>query len=246
MLQKLENAYLAILRFLVIAVASVLLVVVVILGFNSFKAIQFEPVAKEFTPLVSAQELIKGITEDKKTPEAEPAEDKNDTPAKDPNMIFYERAATAIVNYAPAIVNNVNGRNKIVEMAQIIETLKETATALEDPKLVTFFAKGFADSIKKTLKDESVYTVAKITSPKDVCDMAFSLYIRKFNEQIKKEYAEFAAKQQEYVKGKSEGMQSLYIAAGAFITFLMIVFLSIIIKIERNLRHLENKSATTA
>jgi hypothetical protein len=54
--------------------------------------------------------------------------------------------------------------------------------------------------------------------------------------------AENSRRQQEYVDKKTDGMQSLYIAAGAFGAFLMIAFLSIIIKIERDVRHLETRS----
>ena len=242
MLQKLENAYLAILRFLVIAVASVLLVVVVILGFNSFKAIQFEPIVKEITPEVSEQELIKGLTEKQKSQIEEPAEASIDSPATDPNIIFYERAATAITTF----VSSHPDKEESVEREQVIKIAKERATSLDDPKLVTAFAKGFADSIEKTLKDKSVNIAAQTTSPLDVVNKALNLFTQKFNEQIEKKNAEHAAKQQEYIEGKAEGMQSLYVAAGAFVAFLMIVFLSIIIRIERNLRHLENKSAIIA
>jgi hypothetical protein len=80
----------------------------------------------------------------------------------------------------------------------------------------------------------------------DVINNALNLFTQKFHEQIQKENAEFAAKKEEYIAKKAEGMQSLYVAAGAFTAFLMIVFLSIIIRIERNLRHLENRPVGTA
>jgi len=47
---------------------------------------------------------------------------------------------------------------------------------------------------------------------------------------------EIAKKQQKNALAKEAGTQELYIAAGSFIAFLFIVFLFIIIKIERNLR----------
>ena len=63
-----------------------------------------------------------------------------------------------------------------------------------------------------------------------------------FDEQIQKANIENAAAQREYVEKKAAGMQSIYLAGGAFGAFLMIVFLSIAIRIERNLRHLEIRS----
>ena len=141
MLQKLENAYLAILRFLVIAVVSILLVAVVILGFNSFKAVQFEPVAKEITPQVSEQELIKGIIEKPISQATETVDGKNDTPAAtDPNMAFYERAANAVV----AFVSNHPDKGESIEKANVIDITKKRANSFDDPKLVSTFAKAFA------------------------------------------------------------------------------------------------------
>jgi len=242
MLQKLENAYLAILRFVVIAIAGVLLVAVVILGFNSFKAILLEPVAKEITPQVSEQELIKGITEKPALPKSKSHKGYGDTKEIDPNAAFYERASNAIV----AFVAKYSNGSESVEKATLLEFTKERAESFDDPKLVTAFAKGFADSIEKTLANPAVIKTAQTTSALDVVNKALKLFTQKFNEQIKDENAKFVAEQQKYIKKKAEGMQSLYVAAGAFVAFLLIVFLSIIIRIERNLRHLENKPVVTA
>lgn len=242
MLQKLENAYLAILRFVVIAVAGILLIAVVILGLNSFKAIQLAPEAKKITPNVSSQELINGITEKPIAPQSEHHEDAGTTNTTDPNAAFYERAANAI----SAFVSKYSGGAEGVDKSQVIQITKKNAESLNDEKLVYAYAKGFSESIEKTLADPSVIKAAQTTSTLDVINKALNLYTQKFNEQIEKENQEVAAKQQEYIEKKAEGMQSLYIAAGAFAAFLMIVFLSIIIRIERNLRHLENKPTITA
>ena len=239
MLQKLEDIYLAILRLVVIVVAGVLLVAVFFLGFNSFKAIQFKPVANDVLPQVSEQVLIKGISEKATLPKNEAHENENGAKKIDANTAFYERASNAIATF----VAEYSGGAESVDKTQIIAIIKKRAESLEDQKLATAFAKGFADSIEKTLLDPTVIKVAQTTSTLDVVNKALNLFTQNFNEQIRKENSKFAAKQQEYLEKKNEGIQSLYIAAGAFGTFLMIVFLSIIIRIERNLRHLENKSA---
>jgi hypothetical protein len=239
MLQKLENAYLAILRFVVIAVAGVLLVAALILGINSFKAVQLEPMAKEITPQVSEQELIQGITKKPTVPQPQSESHNVDENTKkiDPNAAFYERASNAISTF----VTKYSGGTESVDKAQVVEIIKKRAESLNDPKLVSAFAKGFADSIEKTLIDPSVIKIAQTTSPVDVVNEALSLFTQKFHEQIEKANAEFAVKQQEYIEKKAEGIQSLYFAAGTFVAFLMVVFLSVIIRIERNLRHLENR-----
>jgi len=242
MLQKLENAYLAILRFVVIAVAGVLLVAVLILGINSLKAVQLKPVAKEFIPQVSENELIQGITEKPTVPQNESQKVDGNTNKIDPNAAFYERASSAIATF----VAKYSGGAERVEKAQVVAIIKKRAESLNDPKLVSAFAKGFADSIEKTLADPSVIKIAQNTSPIDVVKKIFNLFTQNFDNQIKKANAEFAAKQQEYIEKKAEGMLSLYFAAGAFGAFLIIVFLSIVIRIERNLRHLENMPVVIA
>jgi hypothetical protein len=244
MLEKLENAYLAILRFVVIAIAGILLVVALILGINSFIAFQFEPIAKEITPQVSEQELIQGIT--KKPDEPQPQSEFNkvdgNTKKIDPNAAFYERASNAISTF----VTKYSGGAQSVDKAQVIEILKKTAESLKDPKLVNAFAKGFADSIEKTLIDPSVIKMAQTTSPLDIVKQALKLFTQKFHEQIEKANKEFAVKQKEYAEKKAVGIQSLYFAGGAFFAFLMVVFLSVIIRIERNLRNLEKWSEVAA
>lgn len=241
MLQKLENAYLAILRFVVIAVAGILLVVVVILGFSSFKAIQFEPESKEITPEVSAQELINGITEKTSVQPGDSHVEASHANKADPNAAFYERVSNAIVTFVAKYSGGAEG----VEKEEVSKITKNRAESLNDPKLVSAFAKGFAESIEKTLSDPSVIKTAQSTSTLEVVNKVLNLYAQKFHEQIEKENAAFAAKQREYVEKKADGMNSLYVAAGAFAAFLMIVFLSIIIRIERNLRHLGSRPVIT-
>lgn len=242
MLQKLENAYLAILRFVIIAVGGVLLVTVAILGFNSLKAIQFEPVAKEITPQVSEQELIKGIIEKPSSQAAETHSNNSDAPAIDPNLVFSERTAYAVVSFLEKFPDKAQGADK----AQVLEIVKRKANSQGDPKLITLYAKGLADSIEKTLSDKSVNNAGQATSPLDVVNKALTIFDEKFNAQIMKANTENTANQMKYMQEKADGMKSLYVSAGAFISFLMIVFLSIIIRIERNLRHLENKSVVAA
>ncbi len=240
MLQKLENAYLAILRFVVIFVAGILLVAVVILGFNSLKAIMPEPKI-ELTPKVSEEDIIKGIINptgiaQNQTPSAANEIKQEQT---DNNLAAYDRAATTIVQF----VQNNTGGKLILEKSRVIAFIKESANkeAQGNPKLVTTFATNFADSIEKTLKDKSVIEAAKKSTPGSVVEKAFYIYTVNFKQQIENQNNENQIKQQDYLLNKSKGIASLQIAAGAFGAFLLIVFLSVIIKIERNLRPAENK-----
>ncbi|WP_432722670.1 hypothetical protein R0381_001540 [Jeongeupia wiesaeckerbachi] len=242
MLQKLENAYLAILRFVVIAVAGLLLIMVVILGLNSLKALQSEPAATETTHVVSEQDLIQSITAKPGVQQQQAPKASNDMAAKDPNAVFYERAATAMTNFIKSLDKNAQN----IDNAEFIAYAKQTAESLGEPKLTAEYAKNFADAMEKTLKDPSVIKVAQTTSVQHVIQKVVGDFFQQFKANVEQEKAQRATKQQEYLVKKAEGMQSLYIAAGAFASFLMIVFLSVIIRIERNLRNLEKRPEVAA
>lgn len=237
MLQKLENAYLAILRFVVLIVAGLLLVGVVLMGVNALKAVKSEPVVTKTTPQVSDQEMIKAITS--KPSAATPSNPGQGEGAHltqvDPNSAYYDRVANVIVSF----VTKNSGGTDSVERGQVITITKARAEAQKDPELIAAFAKNFAEVTEKSLGDQSVVNTARHTSALDVVNNALNTFTEKFNKQVEAANAEKERKQQEYLNDKAEGMQSLYYAAGAFGAFLMIVFLSIIIRIERNLRNLE-------
>ena len=94
-----------------------------------------------------------------------------------------------------------------------------------------------AESLDKTLSNKSVENlVAANKSAIDVVGEILDAFSQNFSSQITKSSEEQAKLDQKYLHEKAEGLQSLYTAAGAFGAFLLIVFLSIIIKIERNLR----------
>ena len=65
MLHKLENAYLAILRFVILLVAGLLLIGVGIYGFGGLKALKQEPELEAVTPKVSATSVIKEVAANK-------------------------------------------------------------------------------------------------------------------------------------------------------------------------------------
>jgi hypothetical protein len=108
---------------------------------------------------------------------------------------------------------------------------------------VSAYAKGMAESIEKTLANESVVKLVGTQSPGEIVQSALDIFDKEFKTQISKSVADQEKQEQKYLTEKAEGMQSMYMAAGAFGSFLLIVFLSIIIKIERNLRPVPNKSA---
>ncbi len=247
MLQQLESAYLAILRFVVIFVAGILLVAVVITGFNSLKTFQSEP-KKELSPKVSEQDLINGVLTKPSTPQNVTQERVNEVKQEqtDPNIEAYKRATNSItvfINKSPRLANR-----KILTQNDIINALKQStySVCMGDSKLVSMFANNFADSIDKTLKDQSVINEAMKFHDQqaniNIVGRALGIFTQNFKKQIDDQNLEHMRKLQESQQKKIEGIESLKMAGMAFGAFLLIVFLSVIIKIERNLRPAEKKS----
>jgi hypothetical protein len=238
MLQKLENLYLAILRFVIIVAAGVLLLAVVVLGLNSLRALIPEPAPNDAAPVVTDQALKQGMLATQSQQPAN-AEDTNaQTKSGDPNLPYYERAATAISGY----VTTHSSSTESVDSAQVVDILRSRTEKYGDAKIASAFAKNFAESVERLLKDQAIIDAAKSSSCVAMVDKLLTVFTEEFDAQLQSVTAENSRRQQEYVDKKTDGMQSLYIAAGAFGAFLMIAFLSIIIKIERDVRHLETRS----
>jgi len=239
MLQKLENLYLAILRFVVLLVAGLLLVAVVMFGLSSFRALQPPPEEKKATPVVSDAAIKKAILEKEAAIATTPSTTTQTQKSTDPNQIFYDRAAQAISEFIKAHAEGQESVNTV----QVANFIKGKAAIYEKRNLSSAFSKNFAENVEKLLKDQDVIAFAKQNSPLQTVNKILGVFIEQFDEQIEKSDAENATRQQQHLEKKAEGQQSIYFAAGSFGAFLMIVFLSIIIRIERNLRHLERAAA---
>lgn len=246
MLQKLENAYLMILRVVVIVTAGLLLAGVVFYGLNSFKGFS-EPSMDNQPPKVSDKDLINGLITKPSSSEgqantSEAGADSTAQPENDENQAYYTRAAAAIANFVATHSSGVESLNK----EQVVKIIKEQAESNTSPELVTAYASGFAQAVEGALASPSVAMLASQSSAIDVVNNALKSFNEQFDKQLAEKEARYAAEQEKHLQNKAEAMQSLYIAAGAFGMFLLIVFLSIFIRIERNLRNLEGKTILSA
>lgn len=239
MLQKLENIYLAILRFVVILVAGLLLATVAVLGLSSFSSLQSEPSEKAILPAVS-DESLKNLVLGKEAVRPQPSTSTGESAQMiDPNQAFYERTAESIV----AFVTKESGGSEKPTKSQVAEITKDRAEKYDAPEIRTAYARGFAETVERLLKDPELVAAAKETSPIELVNRLLNTFALQFEQQINATESQNRATQQAFLERKVEGQQRLYIAGGAFAAFLMIVFLSIIIRIERNLRHLERAAA---
>lgn len=241
MLQKLENAYLMILRIVVIAGAGLLLLAVGILGVDSFKALQSEPDGGKQTPQVSSQAIVEALTT-KKPAETPPAANESTHTAVDPNDTDYQRVATAIANF---VARHSEGTAE-VNKDRVIQIVKERARQQGSAELAAAFARNLADTMEKILADPAIVNLAANSSTLEVVNTALNRFTEEFARQKQKGEAELAVKQARFLERRAQGMQSLYLAAASFGAFLLIVFLSIFIRIERNLRNLERWPANAA
>lgn len=263
MLQKLENAYLAILRFFVILVATCLLIAVAVFGGDALKLLSGEPKPEAFTPSVSEKSVIdKVLSKD----EAKPAQrgedaDASEASKKDPNQIHYDRLATTIAAFIQKYQKPGEAKRRIefdengmphevidppepvvVNKDWVGKHVKQVCEAFEEADRIAACAKGLADVMDKTLAEKTVIARAQATSATNVVDQAITAYRNAFRESIDAHEEKVNQAQAEHAAGQVKAMSSLYWALGSLGAFLSIVFLSVLIKIERNLRHLDQRA----
>lgn len=236
MLQKLENAYLAILRFVILLVAGLLLVGVGIYGFGGLKALKQEPELEAVTPKVSAATVIKEVAATKSEQSVDSSQPVSaSSPLADPFAPYYERMVKAIRVFVAKTAPDVT----LVQKDELIQILKNNEKQAKSPEWTAEYVKGLAEVLEAALVTPEAIKAAKTKHAFKVIDGVITTYTEHFNSQIDEKNAANATKVAAHEQDKAEGMQNLYIAGGAFGAFLVIIFLSIIIRIERNLRNLE-------
>lgn len=252
-LQKLETSYLAILRFVVILISGLLLVATLILLATALINSRGEAAPGQHIQNDLPDQIIDEHAKLGKSGEstAKHATQAVQSPA-DPNHSEYKRAVNIIVPFVQKY-----GRGEEISEEKIIEYMAERAKSLPTPELAKTFASGLPGVLEKVLSDKKVIElVSRPTwhfpepgnntsridatvgqSPIWVVVTTINRYYEVFNRQAEQAMAEQAAR-------KERATLSLYIAAGTFGAFLMLALLSIIVRIERNLRplaHLADK-----
>lgn len=230
MLQRLENFYLAILRFVVIAVAGVLLVAVVVLGFRATGALRSEPEPTKVVPAVTHVDLKQAVLNS--SSESSGGSDTAGNAAGDPNQMLYDRVGNSIKHFFD---KHFAGQYN-VEPAGLANFVKGRADNYEEADIRSAYAKSLAENIDKMLADKDVIAYAQSNEPGPTVDRVVNSFTEAFDREIASANAKNEEQHAAYLVGKAEAQQSLYMAIGAFAIFLSIVFLSIIIRIERNLR----------
>lgn len=230
MLQKLEDFYLAILRFVVIMVAGVLLIAVIVLAVKSTDALSPAPEPAKATPSVSQIELKKAILDTAVDPR--PESTASAETADDPDQVYYNRTAASIKNFIDA---HFAGQYNI-DPVRLSDYVKERADAYETAEVKAAYAKNLSENVDVLLVDKDLVAYARDNAPGPIIDRIVDSFTEEFDRQLKETETDNQAKQDAYLAEKAQAQQNLYLSAGAFGIFLLIVFLSIVIRIERNLR----------
>lgn len=234
MLQKLENVFLAILRFVVLVVAALLLIGVVIQFTGATKLLQKAPEPTKVEPAVAPKDVISDITRKPTEATQTGTESSSSSVGADPYDKYYGRIADAITRFGTKLGQSVVGR------AELIDILKDGRIKQHIPEgHEVQYLSGLADAFEKALADKSVIKSVSASQPYTVVGEIIQSYSSKFKQQLDEANEKNANAMTTYQMEKANGLQSLYYAGGAFGAFLMIVFLSIFIRIERNLRNLE-------
>ncbi|MGZ8226582.1 MAG: hypothetical protein ACXWT3_08105 [Methylococcaceae bacterium] len=242
-LNKVENTYLTILRLVALTGATLALIFAVVLGFSGAnKLINSEPKDKP-SVLITTQnspKLDAFVSQNKPEPDSqEKTENLNKSEDKIKNSDL-DTAAMNISKYFVGVFENSLDHDKIrdlfIQQASIIPDETKSAYFKSLNEFSTELLNKVAEQKALVSTAQSAGKEAKEIPGFIDIDAALKWHLAQFSEIVERNNAEIAQKQQELVLTKESGTQELYIAAGSFGAFLLVVFIFIIIKIERNLR----------
>ncbi len=262
-IQKLENSYLGMLRVVVIAASSFLLIAAIALGGWSIKGVlpavepKMEAVSvdpKDVTELVAPEE--------KKVANVQSASNKAGVKAANAaQQAAYEK----IYTMAAAFIGKFSGNVQAINKNGFFEYLDTKLDQYDSDEIRAQYLSGLTSVMDSSFKSLRVTAIAGspmlVPSPEQGGDTAgvetaiplvndkpinmVGSIINSYSQLYSKKIAVAKAAQEELAAeiqhDKATALMQLYAAAGLFGFFLLVVFLSIVIKIERNLREIAGK-----
>jgi len=236
-LNKVESVYLNILRLVVITVATLALVLSVSIGISSaFKLLGAEPnggtiKSPKFDKFISLK-----VPSDNSWREVDTSIETDTAKEVKPNNIYADLDATVKNNskylkeVLGAELNEYQERSEFVTYAKYLPEKYRMAYF----KSANEFSAQLLGKIEEQKAIVASSRASGNASPNGFIDISYAWkwHNDNFSASVRKNEAEVA----EHALSKASGVQDLYIAAGSFVAFLLIVFLFLIIKIERNLR----------
>lgn len=243
-LNKVENAYLTILRLVALTGATLALILAIGMGISAAsKLLNPEPKDEHSTELITSQNkpnLDAFIKQNKPADNTKEGEEKL---SKTENKINNSDLDASVNNLSKYFIVVNQGSVKIDVFREYL--IKGSSALPEQTKnayfksLNEFSAQLLTKSAEQSALVEALQVAGKEKKddPRFIdFDTVIQWHLIQFADIVDKHNAEIEQKKQEYASAKESGTQELYIAAGSFGAFLLVVFIFIIIKIERNLR----------
>lgn len=274
-IQKLENSYVAILRVVVIVVATILLVVAAVMGVMSLKGML--PASQEKVEMGSVDpkdvltEVVPG--EKRATPDADKHAAEPGQAKVNPYLADYEKAYAAVATF----VNKTSKNTLEIDKARFFSILDQNMTEYGEDGVKAKYASGLAAAFSTSLGDKRLISRVEKNqaikprpapapapaqvdgeepvieqalaapepvaedkpykeSPFVVVDEVLTAYNKMFNQKLAEAREKHEAAIAEHMEAKASATMRMFIAAGLFGTFLLVIFLTIAIRIERNLR----------
>lgn len=290
-IQKLENSYVAILRVVVIVVASLLLVSAAVFGVMSLKAmLQGSPDEMQVTP-VDPKDVLAQVAPGEKRGESSTAEEPaaSEDSKKNPYQADYDKIYTIVSGFI-----HTTSKNAIkFEKHELFPVLDQFMAKYEADEVKAEYIKGLVAAFQASLGDKRIITriekplAAKVRpvaapapkpavmpepvavefdadgnaiepqapqpapapEPEPVVEelpykesplVVVNEVVTAYNKMFDAKVAEASMQQEKAAMGQQEAKANastrMMLAAGLFAAFLLVIFLTIAIRIERNLR----------
>jgi len=243
MAAKLENVFLEILRFVILLVLAVSLVAAAVLGIYGARDLSasegaYQPEKVDNKALI--QELKKSLESNPSASQPEPAQKKS-SPSKSENKLLEEELSKQLKTVSDFLGHfEKNLTNPDAFKAGLRKKALGLALDPSSEASVLEYAKGQTEFFLLAFTDQSVIDGLKKKNEEETLNSYFvaavDLYPSFFEKQ-QMQRKEFEAQEQVRVMAAKAGaMMKIYVAAGLFVTFLLISLLLVLVKIERNLR----------
>ena len=262
-IQKLENSYLGILRFFVVAGSGLLLIAAIALGGWSLKGMLSPPVTVRENLSVEAGDVLKQVA-----PEEMKADQPNgQSDAANVRIVNQAQLAASEKIYAMAVafIGKFGGNVQTINRNGFFEYLDTKLNHYESDEIRTGYLLGLTsvmDSAFKSLRVNAIagspMTVAAVEPGEDVpavqvndkpINMVIAIigsYTDLYNKKLEAASARQQARAAQAHSDRAAALMQLYVAGGLFGLFLLVVFLFVVIRIERNLREIAGKPHAAA
>ena len=245
MASKLENAFLEILRIVILIVLAVSLVAAVALGIYGVKNLSASEHIYQYNN-IDNKALINEL---KKSLESNPAPSQPASVTQKSSLIKSEnKLLDEELNTQIKIASDFLGRfdkhltSPDVLRANLRKMAMTLALAPTDEVSVLEYAKGQSEFLQLAFTDQSIHDALRKKSDDASLSNYFSAALDAYPDYFEKQKerrSAFDSQERIRVSGaKSGAMMELYIASGLFLVFLLISLLLVLVKMERNLRAL--------